>query len=174
MVDLLNDEIPRIVITADMIDAAKKLEDAVRVERTRVSDVDTISGIIGEFAFAHWYRGDWTKHEVGKNQGEADFEGIIEVKSSVIPLSPRLNLPVREDYANARQAEYYVWCCIDIPQNSQIQPGHEAAIVGWATGAEAHSTPPRHMGRVTSYRCHLTPVPNLHSMAEFPPKLKKQ
>jgi hypothetical protein len=169
MVDLTHDEIPRITITEKIIDAALAIERNVQVHRTRTSPVDTLSGIIGEFAFAEWYYGDWRQNEVGETQGSPDFEGRIEVKTSVFPLSERLNLPIREDYAKARTPDYYVWCCIDVPSRSdkRILPGREVAIVGWATGEEAHNAPLMNMGWVGSYKCHLTPVPDLHSMDKF-------
>jgi hypothetical protein len=153
-----------------MLDTANELIDDVRVHRTKTSPVDTLAGILGEFAFAEWYNGDWRENEVGDTVGRPDFEDSIEVKTSVFPLSSRLNLPIREDYAISRQPDYYVWCCIDVPSKNEkdIFPGLEIAVVGWATGEEAHASPVGNMGWVQSYRCHLTPVPQLRAMTEFP------
>ena len=170
MVNLNSDEIPRVMITQEMLDVANDLVNEVQVHRTRTSPVDTLSGIIGEFAFAEWFYGDWRNNEVGDTIGRPDFEDRIEVKTSVFPLSSRLNLPIREDYARSRQPDYYIWCCIDVPSKyeKEISPGREVAVVGWATGEDAHSAPLRNMGWVRSYRCYLTPVPDLLPMAEFP------
>ena len=170
MVDLIDDHVPRVVITDEMIQGANELVNDVQVHRTRTSPVDTLAGIIGEFAFAEWYYGDWRKNEVGETIGRPDFEDRIEVKTSVFPLSSRLNLPIREDYAISRQPDYYIWCCIDVPSKfeKEILLGREVAIVGWATGEDAHSAPLGNMGWVQSYRCHLTPVPDLRPMGEFP------
>lgn len=170
MVDLIHDEVPRVVITEDMLAAANDLVVEVQVHRTRTSPVDTLSGILGEFAFAEWFYGNWRSNEVGYTIGQPDFEGRIEVKTSVFPLSSRLNLPIREDYARSRQPDYYIWCCIDVPSKyeKEILLGREVAVVGWATGEDAHSASLRNMGWVQSYRCHLTPVPELLPMAEFP------
>jgi hypothetical protein len=45
-------ERPTVEITEEMIQVAKVLVPATRVHRTRVSPVDTLGGILGEFAFA--------------------------------------------------------------------------------------------------------------------------
>jgi hypothetical protein len=152
-----------------MLEFAKKKEDELKVWRTQTSPVDSLAGAIGEIAFAKWFYGDWKKNEIGANKGRTDFEDLIEVKASVFPLSNKLNLPIREDYAKARCPALYVWCCIDIPtrHHKEIQPGLYVAIVGWTTGMKANSAPLGFMGWVRSYRCHLTPVPELEIMETF-------
>ena len=169
MVDLRRDEIPRVAITQEMIDAAEKLRKQVTVHRTKTSPVDTDAGIHGEFAFAQWFYGDWQHNEVGETKGKVDFDGRIEVKTSVFPLNPKLNLPVREDYARRRTPEFYVWCCLDVPsaRDKRIIPGREIAIVGWVNGVMAHSNTPQTMGWMSSYKCHLTPVWMMHPMGSF-------
>lgn len=169
MVDISRDNIPKIKITMAMLAFAKKKEKEVNVSRTKTSPVDSLAGAIGEIAFAKWFYGDWKKNEVGLNKGRADFEGLIEVKASVYPLSNRLNLPIREDYARSRFPALYVWCCIDIPTryNKEIRPGLYVAIVGWTTGEKAHAAPLGYMGWVRSYQCRLTPVPELQTMQTF-------
>lgn len=169
MVDISLDIVPRIKITKAMLGFARKMEKDVKVLRTKTSPVDSLAGVIGELAFAQWFYGTWKKNEVGINKGNADFEGLVEVKTSVFPLSNDLNLPIREDYAKSRCPPLYVWCCIDVPSrhDKQIRPGLEVAIVGWTTGKKAHSAPLRNMGWVSSYKCHLTPVPELEVMKGF-------
>ena len=169
MVDLRRDEIPRVTITQEMIDAAAELRKQVTVHRTKTSPVDTDSGVLGEFAFAQWFYGDWRHNEVGSTKGKVDFDGRIEVKTSVFPLNPKLNLPVREDYARKRTPEFYVWCCLDVPsaRDKRIIAGQEIAVVGWIGGEHAHRNPATTMGRMSSYRCHLTPVWMMHPMDSF-------
>ncbi|MFO1535741.1 MAG: hypothetical protein ABR586_08760, partial [Thermoplasmatota archaeon] len=60
--------------------------------------MDDVTGILGEFAFAQWFFGDWRKHMVGTNKGQMDFVNV-EVKTSAFPFRETLNLLVREDYA---------------------------------------------------------------------------
>lgn len=50
-----------IIISKEMIDNAKKLEIEVKVNRTIASKIDTLTGILGEFAFAQYMYGDWKK-----------------------------------------------------------------------------------------------------------------
>lgn len=169
MVDIARDSIPRIKITNAMLVFAKEKEKDVAVMRTKTSPVDALAGAIGEVAFAQWFYGDWRKNEVGLNQGRPDFEGLVDVKTSVYPLSNRLNLPIREDYARARCPALYVWCCINVPSpyEKDIRSGLDVAIVGWTTGKKGNSAPLGYMGWVRSYRCHLTPVPELETMETF-------
>lgn len=89
---------PVVTISDEMIDAAQKLVDAVRVNRTVASSIDTLTGILGEFVFAQYFYSDWRKNRVGSNKGDVNFTDI-EIKTSAFPFSPRLNLLVREDYA---------------------------------------------------------------------------
>ena len=49
---------PRIKISEAMLIEARQLEDSVRVHRTRASEVDSLAGILGEFAFAEFLDGD--------------------------------------------------------------------------------------------------------------------
>ena len=55
-----------IVITQEMIDEANKLIDKVKVNRTIASKIDTLTGILGEFAFAQYMYNDWKKTESEK------------------------------------------------------------------------------------------------------------
>lgn len=76
-------ERPVIEITKEHIEEAKLLVPNNKIRRTRVSPVDTLGGIIGEFIFAQWLTGDWRNHEVGTNKGKADLFGLIEVKIDI-------------------------------------------------------------------------------------------
>ena len=94
-----------IIITDQMIEAAKDLIQKVKVERTIASSIDTLTGILGEFAFAQYMYNDWKQNRVGKNKGDVDFEDI-EIKASSFPFRDTLNLLVREDYANKRKPPF--------------------------------------------------------------------
>lgn len=59
---------PRVSITAEMLAEATRLAPSVQVYRTKTSSMDDIVGILGEFAFAAWAYGDWTKNRVGANR----------------------------------------------------------------------------------------------------------
>ena len=52
-----------IIISNEMIFEAKKLINEVKVNRTIASKIDTLTGILGEFAFAQYMYGDWKKTE---------------------------------------------------------------------------------------------------------------
>jgi hypothetical protein len=139
---------PRIVVTHDMIAAAEKLDGDVAVKRTKASEIDTITGTLGEFAFAHWFTGDWHNHEVGSNKGAIDFKGIVEVKASSFPFRDTLNLLVREDYAAKRHPPLYVQVIIDVRDAKAriILPGTEAVIAGFATGEAVSKAPLKDFG----------------------------
>lgn len=164
---------PRIVITQDMIGAAEKLEGNIAVNRTKASEIDTLTGALGEFAFAHWFTGDWRNHEVGTNKGAIDFQGIVEVKASSYPFRDSLNLLVREDYAGKRHPPLYVQVIIDVrdPKARIILPDTEAVIAGFATG-EVVSKAPRgdfgsKFGGRGGYNCKFIAIRDLSPMDKF-------
>ena len=92
-----------IEIDSEMIDWALKKAPSVKVNRTKSSQFDTVYGILGEFAFAKWFYGDWKELSQVDTKGKADFQDQIEVKTSAFPYSTKLNLLVREDYAKKRK-----------------------------------------------------------------------
>ena len=57
-----------------MIDQAIKLAPSVKVNRTIASNIDTVSGILGEFVFAQYMYGNWKKNRVGDNKGQEDVK----------------------------------------------------------------------------------------------------
>jgi hypothetical protein len=163
-----------IVLNQEMVAHAATLEDAVRVNRTVASEVDTFGGILGEFAFAEWFYGDWRRHQVGANKGDVDFPELgVEIKTSVYPFSVWLNLLVREDYAATRSPDAYVQVILDAKTKvaTDIPVGTLAYICGWATSAEVSSAPKKDMGsKVASrggYLCHKIPIRALHPMKEL-------
>ena len=163
---------PAIEITAEMIEAAREREPEVRVDRTKVSPVDTLGGILGEFAFAQWLTGDWRRNEVGANKGKADLFGLVEVKTSVYPFRETLHLVIREDYG-AKIKDVYVQVIVDVKDGDgkEIAPGTRAIICGFATHEQATSRPPQPMtmrgGGKTPYGVFRTPLAALRPMAEF-------
>ena len=169
---------PTIIITDEMIDEAKKLVDKVRVNRTVASKIDTLTGILGEFAFAEYMYGDWRKNRVGENKGDVNFIDI-EIKTSAFPFRDTLNLLVREDYAKKRKPPYYIQIIIDVKDKKadKILPGTKAYIPGWATAQEVDSSPKRDFGSKLSYRggykCHYIQIRNLHPMDTFQKKYYK-
>lgn len=163
---------PIINITAEHLEAANSLVPSMRVHRTRVSPVDTLGGILGEFIFAQWLTGDWRNHEVGSNKGKADLLGLIEVKTSVYPFNENLNLVIREDYG-AKFKDVYVQNIINVSDayRKAIAPGTQVIICGFATHHEATKNPPLQMtmrgGLKTPYKVFRTPISELQSMQGF-------
>lgn len=163
----------RIKITQEMIDEAIALTPQTKVDRTRASRIDTLTGHIGEFIFAQYYLGDWHKHQVGKNKGEIDF-GNIEIKTSAFPFSNRLNLLVREDYAEKRKPDFYVQIIIDVKDRNAatIPAGTEGVLCGFATHSELEHAEKRDFGSKagwsSGYKCYAIPVTELHSVDELP------
>ncbi len=163
---------PIVEISSEMIDEAKKLVEKVKVNRTIASKIDTLTGILGEFAFARYLYGDWKKNRVGKNKGEVDFDDI-EIKTSAFPFRETLNLLVREDYAQKRKPPFYVQIIIDVKDKkaSNIMPGTKAYIAGWATAKEVDNSPKCDFGSKLSsrggYKCHFIQIKDLHPMDNF-------
>lgn len=155
-----------------MITAAKKLIPATKVNRTVASKIDTLSGHLGEFAFAQYFYGDWRKHRVGKNRGQPDFPDV-EIKASAFPFSENLNLLVREDYAKKRKPKYYVQIILNVSSRDaeEIKPNIKAVICGYATSKEVDAAPKRDfgskLGAEGGYRCYYIPLRNLHPIREL-------
>ncbi len=170
---------PRISLTAEMIEEARTLEPGIRVHRTRASMIDTLAGALGEFAFALWFAQDWRAHEVGKNIGAVDFKGVVEVKTSAFPFSETLNLLVREDYALKRKPPLYVQVIVNVSSReaSDIPPGTEAVISGFAYSEEVDMAPLRDFGSKFGgkggYRCRYIQIRDLHPMEDFPEAFRK-
>lgn len=154
-----------------MLSSAQSTVATVRVHRTQASPYDTLVGILGEFAFAQWWRGSWEMHEVGDNRGDIDFSDGVEVKTSAFPFSDRLNLLVRSDYAKARAPDAYVQVILCIPRRDSrsIAPGTIARLSGWASHRELVDAPQRDFGSKFGgrggYMCHFIPIHSLHPMA---------
>ena len=161
-----------IIITDQMIEAAKDLIQKVKVRRTIASSIDTLTGILGEFAFAQYMYNDWKQNRVGKNKGDVDFEDI-EIKASAFPFRDTLNLLVREDYARKRKPPFYVQIIIDVDSRkaNTIRGGSKAYIAGWATASEVENAPKRDFGSKLAnkggYNCYYIMIRNLHSMETF-------
>lgn len=166
-------EHPKIILTKDMISAAHKLEGEIVVRRTKASEIDTLTGALGEFAFAHWFTGDWRNHEVGTNKGTVDFHGVVEVKTSSFPFRDTLNLLVREDYADKRHPPLYVQVIIDVadPKARVIPPDTVAVVAGFATGDMVDKAPLRDFGSKFGgrggYKCKFIAIRDLSSMDKF-------
>lgn len=163
---------PTIDITAEQIEAATALVPANQVHRTRVSPVDTLGGILGEFAFAQWLTGDWRNHEVGSNKGKADLFGLVEVKTSIYPFRETLNLVIREDYG-AKFKDVYVQIIINVTDSyrKEIVPGTRAILCGFATHEHATRRPAQPMrmsgGTATPYKVFTLPISQLEPMEDF-------
>lgn len=167
-------EYPFIIITQEMLGEAQRLIPFTKVERTVASKIDTLTGHLGEFVFAQYMFGDWKKNFVGKNKGASDFIDF-EIKTSAFPFSEKLNLLVREDYAQKRKPQFYVQLIIDVAEKdaAEIPAGTKTYLCGYATAEEIDKAPLRDFGSKLSnkggYRCHyisvskLKPVENLKS-----------
>ena len=163
---------PRVEITKEMLESAREKIEEVDIKRTKASPIDTLVGILGEYAFAQYYFGDWKANYVGKNKGKPDF-GNIEIKASAYPFKESLHLLVREDYAIGRQPDKYVQIVIDVnsPNASKIMAGTEAVISGWATHDEVIDTDTKDYGSKSKakggYECHGIKIKNLKPMSSF-------
>ena len=163
----------RVTITQEMIDYCKRAIPSVQVHRTKASPYDTLGGLLGELAFAEWYMGDWKNHDVYSTKGKADFFGEIEIKTSIFPFSNRLNLLVREDYANKRKPKFYIQIIIDIENRNQreIYPGTNAILAGFADSDQVDRAPLKDFGSKFSnrggYRCRHISIKDLEPMSKF-------
>lgn len=163
---------PSITITAEMVAEAERLIPATQVNRTRASAIDTLTGHLGEMAFAQFFFGDWKRHRIGKNRGAPDFPNI-EIKTSAYPFSEKLHLLVREDYAIKRKPAFYVQIIMNVenPNSTSIPPGTKAILCGYATTQEVDSAPLKDFGSKpggeSGYRCRHISVERLHPIAEL-------
>jgi len=155
-----------------MIQEANSLLKSVKVNRTIASKIDTLTGILGEFAFAQYFYKDWKKNNVGLNKGQTDFKNI-EIKTSAYPFRDTLNLLVREDYALKRKPPFYVQIIINVKNKhaDSIQKGDKAYIAGWATAQDIDQAPKKDFGSKLSkkggYKCHYIPIWKLNKMDNF-------
>jgi len=163
---------PFVVLTKEMIDEAKRLIPQTKVDRTVTSKIDTLTGHLGEFAFAQFMFGDWKKNFVGKNKGNVDFPDF-EIKTSAFPLNPKLNLLVREDYAQKRKPRFYVQIIIDVASHlaDSVPEGTKAYLCGYATGEEVSKAPLKDFGSKFGnrggYKCHYISINNLKPVADL-------
>jgi hypothetical protein len=170
---------PSVTISQEMIEEARKLIPQTKVNRTVVSEIDTLTGHIGEFVFAQYYYGDWKNHRIGQNKGDADFPDI-EIKSSSFPLNPKLHLLVREDYAQKRKPSFYVLVVIDVHDTKarDIAPGTMAYLCGFATGDDVDNAPLKDfggkLGNIAGYRCHHISILKLTPMNYFKAEYEKK
>lgn len=156
-----------------MLAYAKEASIHVSVNRTVASPFDTVTGVLGELAFAEWLIGDWKKHDVYRTKGLSDFFNEIEIKTSAFPFSDKLNLLVREDYAKKRKPKFYVQTILNLPNRytKEIQVGFEVVIAGYATANELDNAPLKDFGSKFGgrggYRCHFIQISNLKGMDTF-------
>lgn len=161
-----------IIITEEMIKKAKELEAIVRVNRTKTSEIDTLTGILGEFVFAQFFYDDWRLNRVGFNKGEVDFDDI-EIKTSSYPFNSNLNLVVREDYARKRKPKYYVQIIISVEDSkaTEIPPGTSSILCGYATSDEIDKAEKKDFGSKNGgkggYKCLFIPISKLHNIDEL-------
>lgn len=163
---------PQVTLTLEMIEEATSLVPSTRVLRTVASGIDTLTGHLGEFAFAEYFFGDWRLHRVGRNKGQSDFPDV-EIKTSAYPFRDTLNLLVREDYAAARKPPFYVQVIIDVPTSTadRIDAGTRAYVCGYARADEVDSSPLKDFrskfGGPGGYRCHYIAIRDLHPIEHF-------
>jgi hypothetical protein len=165
-------EYPIVIISEQMISEARKLIPSTKVNRTVASEIDTLTGHLGEFAFAQYFYNDYHMNRVGENRGDVDFLDI-EIKTSSFPFSENLNLLVREDYALKRHPPFYVQIIIDVLDSKarDIIPGTKAFIAGFATANDVDRAPKRDFGSKLGgkggYSCYYISIRNLKPMADF-------
>lgn len=160
---------PTIAITSEMLAEAERLIPFTQVNRTKASLIDTLTGHLGEMAFAQLYFGDWRKHRIGKNKGDVDFPNI-EIKTSAFPFSSKLHLLVREDYALKRKPAFYVQIILDTKSAhaESIPAGINAVVCGYATSDEVDNAPLKDfgskIGKEGGYKCRYIPIESLHQL----------
>lgn len=161
---------PSVIITKEMITEAKRFIPTTEVNRTKASKIDTLTGHLGEFVFAEYFFGNYKKHNVGNNKGKTDFDRI-EIKTSVFPFNPKLNLLVREDYAQKRKPDFYVQIIIDTdnPKADNIPPGTLGYLCGYADSNQVDNSPKKDFGSKISkkggYKSHYINIKELRPMA---------
>tara|TARA_Y100001949_G_scaffold160648_1_gene152402 strand:- start:658 stop:1185 length:528 start_codon:yes stop_codon:yes gene_type:complete len=158
-------------ITPDMMRYANSLHSKLKMDRTVESEIDSLIGLMGELVFASWFYGDYMKGntlaEIKENYGQPDFDRKYEIKASCHKYSENLNLPVREDYAKKRTPQYYIQVLFDT-EKPAIDTHTRALLIGWIDGYQAtEGKEPQTMGRVTSFKCYLTPFKQLHPMSDL-------
>lgn len=162
-----------VLITNEMLAYANEASNHTSVNRTIASPFDTLSGLLGELAFANWLLGDWRKHDVYSTKGKSDFFNEIEIKTSAFPFSDRLNLLVREDYAKKRKPLFYVQTILSLPNRDSklIEAGLSIILAGYATAAEVDAAPLKDFGSKFGgrggYRCHFIQISKLKDMSLF-------
>jgi len=160
---------PIIVITQEMFDEAKRFEAKTRVARTQASKHDTLTGNLGELAFARYFFGDFQRHRLGQTKGGTDFPKT-EIKTSAHPFRETLHLPIRSDYQVRRRPPLYVLVILNVEKiNAPPTVGCHAIICGYCSWEEAL----RH-GRERwiatpdgGYNCMFVPMRFLHEMRHF-------
>lgn len=163
---------PHVIVTSEMLSAARPLAQAVAMRRTKTSLIDALAGVLGEMAFAQYLYGDWRRHELLTNKGKADFD-TIEVKASAFPFSTRLHLLVREDYAERRKPLCTVQIVLNVKdaRAGDIPIDTHAVLCGFATSAEIDAAPLKDfgskLGGAGGYRCRYIPITKLHPMSEL-------
>jgi hypothetical protein len=163
-----------ISITEEMLRYAHEISEDVKLNRTVASPIDTLTGLIGEFAFGQWFLGDWKNHDVLVTKGKADFDDRIEIKTSAFLFSKNLNLLVRKDYAEKRRLDFYVQVMIETPdrQTRTLKPGWNCRISGWATSDDVNAAHFRKFcvkdGGRGGYQYRYIPIRHLNSMNTFP------
>ena len=167
---ILDTDVQLIDITSDMIQYVNRIKTKLGIERTKESEIDTEVGLMGELVFAKWWYGDYMKgntlQDLKNNFGHADFDGKFEIKASCHRWSEKLHLPVREDYANKRTPQYYVQVLFDTDK-AAITTETRALIIGWIHGEQAKNGELRAMGKITSFKCYLTPFTELSPMSDL-------
>lgn len=166
------ENLPTIQISEEMIKSAEEMIKKVKVNRTQASNIDTLTGVLGEYVFAQYYYGDWRLNRVGENKGQVNFKDI-EVKTSAFPFNENLHLLVREDYARKRKPPVYVQIIISVSdsKSEEVAPGAIAYLCGFATAEEVDSAPLKDFGSKFGgqggYECHYIHIRDLHPMNDL-------
>ena len=157
---------PYTFLTAEMLAFAIAQEEDKRVDRTRNSQHDTITGICGELVFLQYWFGDWRNYtSILGGMGQIDLNGIIEIKSSATPLQGKVSLMARLDYVDKREPEVYVQVIFDTTggEKNTLVEGMRAYIVGWTTHDEVKDAKVEKYG----YDVKVVPVSELNPIKEL-------
>lgn len=166
-------ESPFLVITQEMLEEAKKHVSAIQLHNDRANLHDSLTGSIGEIAFAKWRFEDLYAHNIGKNFGNGDFDEI-EIKTSLTLFSCRMHLIAKESYVRDHPSTIYVQCFISsrTPWRGPLI-GDTVFVAGWCDhqtlishGFKCNET--TREGKKTGIKTLRLPVSKLQPMHSLP------
>jgi len=166
-------ESPFLVITQQILEEANKHLATIQLHNDRANLYDSLTGSIGEIAFAQWMFKDLHAHNLGKNFGNGDFDEI-EIKTSLTLFNHRRHLVAKESYVRDHPSTIYVQCFISsrTPWRGPLL-GDTVFIAGWTDhqtlishGFRCNET--TRSGKNTGIKTFRLPLSKLQPMHSLP------